>query len=161
MNKSAPKFFASRHGSAAVEFALLLPLMSLLLFGFFEMGRLFYTYNVASSAARDAARFAARLPMTCGGLSSGDAVRVQNVAVSGDPRAASPAVLTGLTPGAVSLGYVCVPSSGTYSGIYEDAANVPTVTVTVTAPFTTLFATLLPGLNLTQVAASHAETWTE
>jgi Flp pilus assembly pilin Flp len=45
-------------GAAAVEFALLLPLLVLLLFGFIQFGTAFNTRIQATNAAREAARMA-------------------------------------------------------------------------------------------------------
>jgi Flp pilus assembly protein TadG len=47
---------ADRRGAAAVEFALLLPLLSLMLTSVWQYGTLFYSYNVMTVAARDGAR---------------------------------------------------------------------------------------------------------
>src|SRR4051812_28489854 len=48
-----------RHrGQALVEFALVIPLFLLLLFGIVDAGRLVFTYNAVSNAARDGARVA-------------------------------------------------------------------------------------------------------
>jgi Flp pilus assembly protein TadG len=47
---------ADRRGAAAVEFALLLPLLTLMLTSVWQYGMLFYTYNTISVAARDGAR---------------------------------------------------------------------------------------------------------
>lgn len=43
-------------GAAAVEFALILPLMILLLAGIIDFGRFFYTQNIVVNAAREGAR---------------------------------------------------------------------------------------------------------
>ncbi len=46
----------SRDGNAAVEFALILPVLLALVFGCLEFGMIAYTYNATGSVARDAAR---------------------------------------------------------------------------------------------------------
>jgi Flp pilus assembly protein TadG len=46
-------------GAAAVEFALVLPILVVLAFGIIDFGRLLYTYNNLTSAVREGARFAA------------------------------------------------------------------------------------------------------
>lgn len=46
----------SDDGAAAVEFALILPIFSLLLFGLIEFGYYFYTAQTTNSAARETAR---------------------------------------------------------------------------------------------------------
>lgn len=158
---------ADQRGSAGVEFALILPLMSVLLFGFFEAGRAFYTYNIASAAARDAARFAARLSMGCPGVSgklasAADEVRIKTLAVTGDASAGKSPLIQGLTTNDISITYVCVANAANaYSGVYEDVPSIPTVTVTVNAPFKTILQSLLPGLSIDGLSVSHSETWTE
>jgi Flp pilus assembly protein TadG len=46
------------HGQALVEFALVIPIFLLFIFGIIDAGRLIYTYNTVSNAARDGARVA-------------------------------------------------------------------------------------------------------
>jgi Flp pilus assembly protein TadG len=45
-------------GQALVEFALVLPVFLLIVFGIIDAGRLIFTYNTVSNAARNAARVA-------------------------------------------------------------------------------------------------------
>ena len=53
------KFIKSRKGQAAVEFALVLPIFIILVFGIMEFSRLWETVSVLTSAAREGARVAA------------------------------------------------------------------------------------------------------
>lgn len=46
-------------GAAVVEFALVLPLILVLIFGIIDMGRLLFTANALTSAVREGARYAA------------------------------------------------------------------------------------------------------
>jgi len=48
--------FNSQKGAAAVEFALLLPLVALLIFGLIDFGRLFFVQISLTSASREAVR---------------------------------------------------------------------------------------------------------
>lgn len=52
---------ARQSGAVAIEFALVMPLLCLLLFGIVEMGRLLWTWN----AAVEATRLGARLAVVC------------------------------------------------------------------------------------------------
>ncbi len=56
MKELRPK--RSSRGQALVEFALVLPLFLLLIFGIVDAGRLIFTYNTVANSARDAARVA-------------------------------------------------------------------------------------------------------
>ncbi len=72
---------ADRRGQALVEFALVIPLVILVIIGIFEGGRAIYTYNALSNAAREAVREAivnqdageieARADRILGGLAGG------------------------------------------------------------------------------------------
>jgi hypothetical protein len=53
------KLLFSRKGVAAVEFALILPLLLVILFGIIEFGAILYNQSVITNASRDAARYAA------------------------------------------------------------------------------------------------------
>lgn len=67
--------FGNRRGASAVEFALLLPLFLLLVFGIIEFGLLMKDYLTVSHAAREAARYASV-------MSAFSTAAVQNKAVS-------------------------------------------------------------------------------
>lgn len=56
---SPPK--AARSGSVAVELALILPMMFMLMFAMFQFGRIFWQYNAVQKAATDAARLLAAM----------------------------------------------------------------------------------------------------
>jgi Flp pilus assembly protein TadG len=60
-------------GQALTEFALILPLFALLLFGVIDVARLAYTMNTLNNAAREAARgiSVSKWPPSCNGMVSG------------------------------------------------------------------------------------------
>ncbi|MBC7788655.1 MAG: pilus assembly protein [Anaerolineae bacterium] len=61
-------FQAEEDGAAVVEFALVLPILLLMIWGIIEIGRAFYTVNIAASSVREGARLGStcRLPLTNG-----------------------------------------------------------------------------------------------
>jgi Flp pilus assembly protein TadG len=59
MTKAAKRFVGGERGAAAVEFALIAPLLFMLLFGIFEFGLVWSQKNVYVGAAREGARYAA------------------------------------------------------------------------------------------------------
>ena len=75
-------------GQAAAEFALLLPLIALLVMGLVDLGRVFYTYEAVTNAAREGARYCAQYPYP---MSAGETVPTaqarltKRVVSSGDP----------------------------------------------------------------------------
>ncbi len=48
-----------KHGQSLVEFAILLPLLLIIIMFFFDMGRLVFYFTVLNNAARDGARYGA------------------------------------------------------------------------------------------------------
>ena len=65
-------FALNRNGTASVEFALLLPMLIVLLFGGLEAGHFVWTQHKLVEAVRDGARFASRLQVdhVCSGANS-------------------------------------------------------------------------------------------
>jgi hypothetical protein len=61
IKSNSPSYFrqSSRRGQTLVEFAIILPLLLLIIFGVIDLGRAFYTSVVLSNMARSGARFAA------------------------------------------------------------------------------------------------------
>jgi Flp pilus assembly protein TadG len=60
LNRSRPALRRRRErGQGLVEFALVFPLIILLLMGIFDLGRAIYAYNTVANAARQGARVAA------------------------------------------------------------------------------------------------------
>jgi Flp pilus assembly protein TadG len=127
----------SQSGSAAVEMALVTPLLVGLMFGAFELGYYFYNEHILVKSVRDAARFGARQialfsPATCiaGPVTAAPAPTIDNVARYGKAIITvsdKPKILGWST--AVTVTLSC-PAIGSYSGIYKGKANVPVVTVT-------------------------------
>lgn len=52
----APDQLRSERGAAAIEFALILPLLAVLMFAIFELGIVFYRQQLLAGAVREAAR---------------------------------------------------------------------------------------------------------
>jgi Flp pilus assembly protein TadG len=155
-------------GAAASEFALILPLLTLLLFGFYEAGRMYWNYNIVQSSARDAARYAARMPMTCDSGGTGtftdttDQAEIQNLTRTGTVDGSGDPLVAGWTNNAtVTVTITCVDNSGgAMSGRYDGYANIPTVTITAAAPYGALFGGLVP-IDLSSLTVSNAQAWTE
>lgn len=108
-----------RRGQALVEFALVLPVLVLLLFASVDFSRAFFTLQAVTHASREGAR---------SGIVSGATAADVNGAVN------TRLVSAGLTQTA----------SVTVTGVDGAASGDPT-TVTVSYPFQTLGGSLIPG----------------
>ena len=136
-----------RNGSSAAELALSLPIFMALLFGTFELGHYFLSEHVVQKAVRDAARYAARLPVTsypsCAPTADAEA-QIQRVARTGHPdEGAATQRLQGWSANNMTTVTMTCDTSGTYTGIYtEFPEGVPVLTVAASVPYPSLWGIL-------------------
>lgn len=72
--------FRRTQGSIAIECALILPVLLMLMTTMLLLGRIFWSYTVAEKAAHDAARFLASVPIKDMRVSTGEAAPIVSVA---------------------------------------------------------------------------------
>ena len=150
-------------GGALVELALVLPVLVLVFVGTVDFGRVFYTSQSLTNAARAGAQYGAASPAT-----SGDTAGMEATAEAATN-------LSGVTADADRL-CQCATNTGVFSAT-SPAANtchlpaavscpggghlVVTVTVTTTKTFRTIMAGGLPGfmqaMTLTRSATQRAQ----
>jgi Flp pilus assembly protein TadG len=162
MTRRAHPLSGDLRGVAAAEFALVLPFLLITLFGLFDVGRLMLAKSIIDTAVADSARFAARLPMTCAGLTNaGDVSRIQTLTRTGQSTSGGAALINGwATNASVTVTVACLANNaGSLVGAYDNMLNVPYVTVSATVPFNWTAGTLL-NLSPTNVAASARQPWT-
>lgn len=113
----------AQHGLAAVELALLLPIMLFFMFATAELGRALYQYNTLTKAARDSAQYLARHGMIVGTgvLDPTEAQEslARNLAVYGRPVVgdSTTALLPGLNANAVGISYQRLYGSGSDNAV--------------------------------------------
>ena len=166
-----------RSGSAAVEMALVTPLLLVILFGSVEVGNFFYNEHLLTKAVRDGARYAGRQNFSYYRNSGGacasptDATMIANVKTLVRTSLLSGGTnrLGGWTDGMISLTATCHltavdASSATQNmeGIYRTQNNplgAAVVTVSATVPYRPIVGTAFGfsgsgiNLNATQRAA--------
>ena len=132
-----------------------IPLLLALLIGTFELGYYFLSEHVVQKAVRDAARYAARLPNASYPACSPTAAaqtQIQKVARTGRPDGPVQR-LPGWSADTMTTVTLTCDTSGTYTGVFTDnPLGAPTITVTATVPYSSLFGTLgigVPSLMLT------------
>jgi Flp pilus assembly protein TadG len=143
-------------GAAAAEMAMVLPLLTTLLFGSMEFGHYFWHEHVVVKAVRDGARFAARQPITeyvstsTGCVTAPSAAlsnRIRNLVRTGSIDGSTPRLSYWAATGTVTVTVTCTANAGgqavagIYSGIEHAgvAVGAPVVTVTATVPYRTMF----------------------
>jgi Flp pilus assembly protein TadG len=137
MNRRRPGGGDRDRGATAVEFALLLPVLLLLVFGLIDFGRALNAQITLTQAAREGARLAA-----LGGQLSAVVSRTQTAA-------------TGLSSSQVSVTVTACPSGGSAGGSPADAtvqASYPFSFVTPLGAIAKLFGGSGPGSSMTLTA---------
>ena len=119
-----------QRGLAAVEFAIVVPVMLFLMMATAEFGRVFYHYNTLTKAVQTGARYASKPLLKTSELTNIDAdfkQRIQNFVVYGNENGGGAAVLDGLA------------ASNTNVAISSNVANK---TITIEAQYDYDFAVL-------------------
>ena len=139
---------SDRNGAAAAEMALVTPILLVLMFGCFEFGNYFLAQHVVEKAARDAARYGARLPMSsypdCSTIATSARDQIRSVARTGNP-AGGTQRLYGWTADSMTAVAVSCPT-GTYSngGMYQSfPLGARVITVSSTVDYHSLFGSML------------------
>jgi Flp pilus assembly protein TadG len=124
--------FGSERGAAAVEFALVVPILLLLLFGIIEFGRVYNAQIELSGAAREGVRVMA----------------IQNspTAARAATRQGAPSLNPALTDSQISI---LTNGPDPSSCLGAPGATNPTVTVTATYPLTFLTGMFGNGITIT------------
>ncbi len=154
---------ADRAGSSAAEMALVMPLLLVLMFGTFELGHYFLSEHVVQKAVRDAARYAARLPLASytgcpATVADPTLTRIQKVARTGLPDGTVQRLQGWSADTMTTVTLTCTPTGTPYTGIYTAfPTGVPVVTVSASVPYPTLFGALglgNPSLQLNAASQS-------
>lgn len=165
MMRLVRRLAADRAGSSAAEMAMVTPLLLVLMFGAFELGYYFMSEHVVQKSVRDAARYAARLPMTSYPSCTVDPAaetQIQRVAKAGDPDGdwdgdgTQDRRLQGWTDDTMTTVSLTCDDTSPFTGVFTDfPSGVPVITVTATVPYPSLFGTIglgNPSLTLNAVS---------
>lgn len=144
------RFPSFQRGVAAVEFALLLTPLVLMVFGTTELGRAIYSYNTLDKTVRDAARHLSQ-------HGPGDTViatEARCLAVYGSTDCTGSVVAPGLTTGMVSI---CDASlcSGSHANISTGLGSINLVTVSIqNYPYNSLVEFVIPDMTFNNISVT-------
>ncbi len=184
LHKRLKSFLRTARGNAGVEFALLLPILTLLCFGSIEIGRALHDYHVVTESVRDGARYLGRLSYDCTGAAAGSCstCNAQTGACAGSGCTLTDAAgvlegvslaMTGRTNGGsellaywqhppasasneVNIQVCAVDNSGsTYSGLYAGSPVVPHVRMQANVDFEFLFGQLVVSNSAIDFEIAH------
>jgi Flp pilus assembly protein TadG len=121
---------ADRRGAAGVEFALLLPVLTLLLMGMFDYGQLAYQTMQVSAAAHAGADYALRNGWNLSAVQSAvtNATTLASVAASPAPTLSKACVISGAIVATAGSSCASGGTPGSYAIIYAQAPFSPLVT---------------------------------
>lgn len=150
------RLLRNNSGSAAVEMALVAPLLIVLMFGAMELGFFFYSEHVVVKAVRDGARFASREGFskfdcsdpTNGKVDSAVASDTQHVTRTDQVTGGSERIRGWTDDATVTVSVRC-DTSGSYGSFYDGLGSVPVVSVSATVPYPSLFGRV--GFNATSL----------
>ena len=112
------KRMKTQKGAAMVEFAIVLPLLLVLIFGIIEFGNLLMKFNTLNKITMDAARYMSI-------WQPGNSAIIPSVVTS-----AQNVMNCGITAGCSSTGYFTLDSAQTLNASIDNATGLITVTVT-------------------------------
>ncbi len=96
------RFHRERDGAAMVEFAIIAPLLFVLIFGIIDFGRVFFLYNNLTNAAREGARLGAVLdPTVAAGTRTTQIQALVRSRINDDSTRKANATITVTFPGSV------------------------------------------------------------
>ena len=169
MKLGRSSLLANRSGSAAVEMALVMPLLLALMFGSAEAGNYFMNEHSLIKAVRDGARFAARRPFSdytgCSTVSSSLTTDTQNVVMGGYLASAS-ITTPNISTSNVTVTTSCTSTAGGQNmlGIYRGRPGcgssggcAQVVIVTAQVPYRSILRSLgFSGIGMNLNASSQA-----
>jgi Flp pilus assembly protein TadG len=131
-----------------VEFALIFPVMMLLLMGLFDLGRAVYAFNTISDAARTASRVAIV-----------DQTKVGGIYVA-QTKGAEQATALGLDPAAISITFRTYDLTGTCGAPATDQQCVAEVTVPYTfSAITPIISNIVTSFTMSSTTRLPVERW--
>lgn len=157
-----------QEGTAAVEFVLILPLLTLVLFGTIEIGRLLQDYHVVTKSVRDATRYLTRMDGVSIGLdgtnctineSSTPVIEAKNLALTGTIDGSGDYLLPYWTnPSTISITPSCFDNNGgTYQGFFLGTSTIFSLTMGADVPVPLMNGWLLGQDNTLTFTIEHKE----
>ncbi|MFQ6017192.1 MAG: TadE/TadG family type IV pilus assembly protein [Kiloniellaceae bacterium] len=169
----ARKFWRARKGTAAVEFAMVLPVLTVLLFGAIDIGRLLVDYHAVSKSIRDATRYLTRIDATAMGLScstgtvdqsSAPAVQAMMLAMTGSLDGSTDFLLpywnntASLSAAGIAITVDCFDNTAnTVQGYYAGLTQIPSLVMSAQVSFPFLNGFVLGRGNALTFTIRHKE----
>lgn len=154
------EFRHREEGSAILELAAIIPIITILGLGVLEFSNFFFQYQLVQNGVRDASRYAASLPYDSANKTQND-TRIKNLAVTGQPTGGT-ARVKGWTTSNVTITWATVANPNVTTGgstapSYNYTGAVPVVTVAANVPYSPLGFLGFMRLGSLSIKAKHQE----
>jgi Flp pilus assembly protein TadG len=159
LNRRRRPWALGSRGTAAIEFALLLPLLMLFVLASIEWGRAFYIHDIMAKATRDATRYLARTPRLVPGTvdtTTGFGLNAKNLALRGSMDGTQPLLipnLDGTNTATASVSFTVTKT--TDKTTYDGSLNY--VTGLLSYPYASPLMTVFGFRGTFTIAISHNE----
>ena len=163
VSRKISRLMRNEQGGPLAEFALVLPLLLLLVFGTMEFANVLYQQHIITKGAQEAARFAARSPAlvtstSCsptGGDWTSATAAAANIAATGRTSGGA-LIIPNLSAADVVITVECPSSAGLISS-NPDSGAIPVVLATVSINYRSLGFLGLLRLSGFSLSAQHRE----
>lgn len=156
MHKLIMKFAGNETGAAVIEFTLVAPLLIVLGLGAGEFGRALQHNHVLNKAARDSARYLARVPADCAtGISDPAYITAaKNLAMTGYAAGGTPLLSYWTDPNTITVSVGCYDNSAeTLRGL----PGIPLIGVKIQVPYQDIGFLSVLGVGAITFSAEHSE----
>lgn len=149
-------FIGDTAGTAVLEFTLVAPLLIVLGLGAGEFGRALQHHHVLNKAARDAARYLARVPGDCtGGIADPAHITgAKNLAMTGYVNGGAPILSYWTDPNTITVTVGCYDNS---AGTLRGLSSIPLIRVSIQVPYQDVGFLSLLGTGAFTFYADHTE----
>jgi len=165
---TSSRFLKDRRGASVLEMTVMMPFLLFLAFGVIEFGRALYHYHAINKSVRDAARFMARVRLscdpppstTCTPVDATDEARAKNLALTGQISGGTPILGYWTDPTTITIQYQPYDNSaGDYyipnTAVANQTGNFPRIRVTAVVPFQDLGMLGVLGLSSITMRVRH------
>jgi Flp pilus assembly protein TadG len=152
------RFHQSRQGAALVEFALLAPMLIVLMCGLAEFANAMRQYHIMEKSVRDSARYLTRVPMTGCTINGAAITAAQNLALTGQTASGgTPMLASWDDPSTVTVAVAdCVLNT---TGAYRGHEQMPVIEVTAGAPYEDIGLLGVLGFDEIELEVRHQQLW--
>lgn len=156
LRRKIGNFIGDTSGAAMVEYTLVAPLIIVLGLGAGEFGRALQHHHIFNKAARDSARYLARVPASCtGGIADpAHVTTAKNLAITGYAAGGTPVLSYWTDPNTVTVTVGCYDNT---AETFRGQSKIPLIKVSIQVTYVDIGFLNLLGAGAITFNVSHEE----